>query len=495
MTSGSYGAWLAVALTATSVMSPARGLSQQAENAYLQAGRRITLAGSTIEIRDVAHPVSGVRIDVLNTQTGARTVAYTDDSGHFGVSVSPGRLLVSASKSGFAYAKETEAFNNGVILDPPAEDIVTVEILLQRSGSIAGVVVGDDGAALSDVPVFALDVDESKRVIEPRPGVNRIPMNRTDSYGRYRLAALPLGEYLVVAFSTTNADGATPTRSLEEIDEVLKQLGSGLRPPVLPRSRVTTAPLYAPGTPYRSQAARLNLSWQSPNVGVDIAMRALPVVALSGRVVGLPYAPDQEVDLSVDPEDHVGGMGFATGLPRLSISTSDGVFRYDNVVAGRYSIYARVRSSTMPFPLYGAAMFTVDAHDIDEALLPVGPGPMVSGQLRIPESSHSAELASNPVKIVLTPSQSGITGTSGRTQVGAVFAKRVTAMATEDGSFQLGPMPPGVYRVSVEGVLRESLSWEVVAVRLADGTALSSNELRLTTENKTLVVIGAAKNQ
>lgn len=225
-----------------------------------------------------------------------------------------------------------------------------VRLALRRTGAIEGRVTDEAGE-----PVVGIDVRAVALVdIAGRRQLASGPITRTDDRGRYRVAGLLPGTYLVMVPSlqasvTTYATVASihgyseaqfasqaPARArsmtvpiLDADDGLRVVIGRGpVPPPPVDGQRFGYAATFHPGTPHPDQATRIELS--GADAVADIQLQPVPTGSLRGRVEG----PGQMANLFVRLVTHPDlGLGLETATARTHV---DGTFAFANVPAGEY---------------------------------------------------------------------------------------------------------------------------------------------------------------
>jgi hypothetical protein len=290
----------------------------------------LVLLGGTGTVRGVVLDADGVPVAGA-VVGGGLTLATTDASGQFTLTDVPiGQRTITAldqvrQVTGSATAN----------LARPGEE-VTVQIILEARGTIAGRVFEADGAT----PVPGLRV-------ALLGGRNLIAV--TDEQGGYRFADIPLGSYTVSAFRPDFSDGNLVDTKLVFKDEV-RQANVTFRG----TGRVTGIVLNATGT--TPLAATVGLSELKVKTG--LLRPPENTNCFSNITVG-----DQVVEL---PQCVTVGIGFE--LVRLTRQgpndPSAGTFAFENVLVGGFTLEAGnafngVTTVSRTIPAHGATTHVV----------------------------------------------------------------------------------------------------------------------------------------
>ncbi|MBK8286633.1 MAG: carboxypeptidase regulatory-like domain-containing protein [Ahniella sp.] len=242
-----------------------------------------------------------------------------------------------------------------------AGDTAVADVMMEETGSIAGQILSADGTPLVDAYVD----------IAPLPGFqSAIRGTRTDTFGRYRLVDVPLGNFQVRAEDeSSNAQGngqATVVVDGESIVDIT------LRPFGLLRVQVNYARGIAAGNasvsvaPFASGLADTNgrINLQAPE-GTHIVRATHPDslhAELAGTTTAVIATPGQQVDVLVTlgsagqvfgtivrPDGTTLAEGFPYTVRRLSGGSSEsrsahtsntGAFRQNGLPLGQYLLTA-----------------------------------------------------------------------------------------------------------------------------------------------------------
>jgi hypothetical protein len=292
-----------------------------------------------------------------------------------------------------------------------AGEKLDISIALHRGAVISGTLRDETGAPVPGVNVVAIDL----RVVAANPAASVPDGVMTDDRGMYRIYGLPPSEYVIVAAPAPPGSGETGARPAAELDALFATLtdrqsrAPASQLPPLPRARsaVGYSPVFYPGTPMYSDAARVRVAAGDEKTGVSFTVTHVPVASVEGVVTG--ETPNLAATiLFVIPDgprlsSFPGTMGITSVPPNAR-----GEFRYGNLPPGRYRIVARARKGppdpNAPAPpaatglrggsppasvkveavgdmLYGVADIEVRGQDIGGVTIPMQLGGFLSGKL------------------------------------------------------------------------------------------------------------------
>ena len=152
-----------------------------------------SLSGIVVENR-TGRPLARTQVNVepiSGTSTDGVMHSITDSAGHFLFpNLTAGSFHVIARRKDFVQGRYGQRG-----WDLPATPVVlgendnhAIEIRLQRPGSISGEIYDENRIGLSECPVYAFRLDKRIRVVAS---------GETDDRGRYRIAGLQPGQYLI----------------------------------------------------------------------------------------------------------------------------------------------------------------------------------------------------------------------------------------------------------------------------------------------------------
>lgn len=155
-----------------------------------------------------------------------------------------------------------------------ADQTAVAEVSAQRGAAVSGHVVWDDGTPVSQVILIAEPPGKETKIppefamLVGMSAMNGASGMITDDQGRFRLAGLEPGEYLLKASLSTGAQVGFSGGAM--------QLNSMMN--------ATPMVLYAPDTVHRGQAKAVKLTKGEERTGEDITVRLGGMHSVSGRI-------------------------------------------------------------------------------------------------------------------------------------------------------------------------------------------------------------------
>lgn len=399
------------------------------------------------------------------------------------------------------------------------ERVGDVKIRLTRPAVIAGTVVDEGGD-----PAVGLTVQIMLRDPRGALGLGSAYDTRTDDRGSYRFGNVTPGEYLVVVpqkrttVPTAVMDGmmqgmvsGAPSPAMFDVmsagigineggtrvgDVSIGSSWSGAPPPDANGKLIVYPTLYYPTALTAAQAASITVKSAEERNGVDLQLRLVPAVTVTGTVTG-PSGPAASVGIRLIPAD-----GSRSSIVREldtagALTRSDGTFTMHGVPAGQY--IARVvkegrtplgpeaaanplmqmmmGGNQTPTPaLFGQTPLVVGTTDVTGVAIALGTGVKVSGRIEFegvapkpmtPQGQLQASVALQPLE-----------GTPMMSMRGG------PARPTADGTFTSGGYPAGNYRLTVTA----SPAWIVKSI-MTGGRDLAQAPLELKDVDVSDVVI------
>ena len=383
-----------------------------------------------------------VRLQGGAFQPGQLPVNYsesTDSGGKFSFEeIAPGRYTLSAEKAGFVTARYGARSNSaaGTQLNLAAgTELKDLIIKMTPQGVIAGKVLDQDGDPVvsAQVQVMRYSYVRSRKQLQPTGGAN------TNDLGEYRIINLAPGHYYI---------NATERRIFTQAQE---RPG---RPGLVQEGSVTT---FYPNAVDATNAAPIEVAAGGEMRGIDIRLIQAKVYTVSGKAVVASGAPPQAI-VSFTRKDNNGNLSaFVNGGTQLR---PDGSFEFHNVIPGPYvlqflqSIGPNTGQQTN---LTGRVEVNVSDANIDGLVLPLGPGPEVTGTVRLEDGD---------ITTLLKPAQSAagrpVTGNPGVPQPGRLAFNLIvaeggpggasTAQVKEDGTFQFNGLGANKYQLNAGGL-------------------------------------------
>jgi hypothetical protein len=367
-----------------------------------------------------------------------------------------------ASKPGYsdgAYGRRRPAGPSQQLKLADGERIEDVVIRVWKFGAISGTVVDEAGEPLVNIGVRAFS-----RSMTMGGGYFAVGgAALTDDRGMYRIGSLTPGEYIV---GVVPRNGALPL-SLGLVSEIqsygpgsvmIPELsglvnrpgtpytirigdaayGVGFGTPVPPppsSSRTFVYPMaFYPAASTRSQASGIAIVSGEERSGVDLQLRPVPAVRVSGLVFG-PYGPI------------VTGLRLVTSDP--TVSDREGRFTFPAVPSGQYLL--RVRAGPRPSwdarPTEATSMFWADmplavgGADIADVSVVLQPGFRISGRFEFEGTGERpSPQRMQQVPIAIEPATPGLRG-----------PMSPPVRPDGEGRFTSAGLPPGRYFVRIGG--------------------------------------------
>ena len=477
-------ALIAVALVA------AGAVAQRDRSASGPAGTS-AISGVVVTDTSAPSPVRGAVVTLSGAELPAGRAIMADANGRFAFGELPaGRYTLTASKAPFitaAYGAKRPGAAGVPLTVAAGQRIDDVTIRLARGAVIAGVLRDGRGDMLPGANVAVLRLDQ--RAGDGSAVVAQSTM--TDDRGAYRFFGLMPGKYAVVSPRPSIA-GEMRRPAAQDVDAALADLQtrlarSGIVPAAPPRRpgeanpqrwpAVAMAPIFYPGTASAADVTTIAVSVGEERTGVDFAVSPVPTSSIEGVIVH-PEGSPASVQLVINPADSL--------LPLLAMLTPtlveapgpDGNFKYTSVPPGTYTIVAR-SSSGAPAPgpvmaggvgvgggagappvagtpgrtLWAMADVTVTGSDVAGVTLALQPAMRVIGRIAFDPSTLEppSDLTKLTVRLISTKSRGS--SAIGRTSLGTIPVP--PAAVRPDGTFEVGAVMPGSYRVSVMGAPAE----------------------------------------
>jgi hypothetical protein len=290
---------------------------------------------------DDDRPFAGAEISATtNGWDAVNDPALSDAQGRFTITGLPaGAYILSASRDdlgSFFYGQSPQpgivtSVNLSALL--PHQDIA---FRVSRPVTIAGVVHTSTGAPMSNAHVWAV----RRAWSNGKPSLQITDSSITDDLGRFRIARLSRGRYLVCA-TLPQAQPVLPVGFARFGDKP---------------NAVFTEACYP-----ESSKALLKLN-SGQKLDVDIVFRPAYPAVVSGRILNAEGVESISVQLSLDPAS-VGRNTLYT-----QADPSDHSFHIPNVLPGRYRLIAQAHSNGQPDRDLPSATVILDLADSDRAV-------------------------------------------------------------------------------------------------------------------------------
>jgi hypothetical protein len=307
-------------------------------------------------------PLEGVLVQLSGGRPGpaGRPQQLTDARGRFVFThlVQSSGYSISAAKLGYldgGYRRLPGLTATTSINLRDGEWLPRADVQLWKTASISGTVFDDQNDPVVGVPVRALMKVRVAGTARYAAG----PSTVTDDRGMYRLSGLSTGEYIVHVPSVqvtmpeapvtprppapSAASSASITSAAPDPDGVLRAEGGlGLyvgffATPPAGGGAAAYAMAYHPAARSMDTATPVLLAYGDQRQNVDVQLRLLPTVRVSGRVLGPPDAL-AKMPVRLLP---AGSEGLALGAEAaLTTTDAQGAFTFLRVPSGDYTLIA-----------------------------------------------------------------------------------------------------------------------------------------------------------
>jgi len=418
------------------VQSPASA-SKPADKApppCIVSGRVVTAAEGT--------PVASSRVALIPEHERRESQVYaavSDSSGQFTISGVPaGRYQFLATHTGYVdqHYQSTGDDTGAILALQAGQEVKDVLFRMTLAAVFTGRVNDEDGDPMALMQVVALrrptDEETDDRDDSRSTAQELVPAGfaQTDDRGQYRIFGLKAGEYYIRA-----VDDYEPMNHviIGSEWEVRRALGSQY------------APVYYPGVTQIGQAKLLVIS-PGEEAQVDLVLRRIKMVQISGRVIGADGKPATDAYLYLE-ELPAGDYGVATE------TDSKGEFRMKGVAPGGYLLHAQ-QHSTEEANYHASQKIEVGSDNIDSVVLALGRGVNFLGRLDVsgPGTTRFERMSINLI--------------SHGDQTGGAWAR-----VKKDGTFQLLDVPDATFSFSMNG---PEEGWYVRSVRLGTSDLLAN---------------------
>ena len=422
----------------------------------IDAGTGRPAAGAVVTISGPPPQLSGVQISTPRI--------LTSSDGRFVFrGLRRGNYSITASKPGYAggaYGRTRPGGGTSTLPLSDAERVGDVVLRIWKNAAISGTVVDEAGE-----PQIRVGVRAYRRTLAAgRPRFIPSGISFTDDRGMYRIPSLLPGDYVIstsarygsVPLSVLSGAGAPPgsmqAQMVSElgllpggsaststgyltINNAAVVMGSGTpTPPAPTNTRTVIYPqVFHPTSPAGELSAMIKLRPGEEHLSADLQITPVPVVRVSGTVVGLER-PVMQAHLRLVAS--TGGEVLLEIEPPATITNPDGSFTFPVVPSGTYNLrlWRLVGGpGTTPSLQWINHLVNVGDQDIDNLVLSASPGLTLSGRI---EFEGNTPPPTGAVQILIENADA-VTG--GAPQ---------TARSSGDG-FSSPPLAPGRYFIRV----------------------------------------------
>jgi hypothetical protein len=392
--------------------------------------------------------------------------ATTDAEGHFTMSgLQPGRYFFSAMQSGYVGQRISGGGANGrVLVVAPDQHTSDLVIELIPGANISGHIKNSDGQPLPNVSVECVKYSANQKQLHTITAPSF-----TNAAGEYKLTSLPPGRYYLRAIPPApvlkdppSGNVAAPTAKPAVNSSAEKAPDAGKKPAkAKEKDQQAFAPTYYPNTTDVAGAAAMTVRPGEDLTSVDIALTPVHAVTVSGKVV-IAGASGGYAGASVTLINND-----ASSSQREATADAKGNFEIRGVPSGDYVLVARIESVQQHDKgFWGQHPLHVADNDV-RVSVPVGPGIVVSGRVRVDEKSN-VELTSISASLQA----------EGNASVTALMPDVNPIMLKADGTFSFPDVPEGAYMLEFNSLpagyyLKSAASVDV----LETGIAVAHNQV------------------
>jgi protocatechuate 3,4-dioxygenase beta subunit len=434
--------------------------------AVARGSRAGSIAGVVVDDR-TNEPLGRATVTLRVDGEPSRTT-HTDERGAFQFTRLPtGTVRLTASRPGYLRQEHaaTRMGGAGIAIVIVGERRLEQPLRLVRGAEVAGRVVDADGSPVPDVLVHALTLrrQHGEQVLDLAEHSGRTAAE-TDANGRYRIAGLAPGDYLVAVAPGSAA--STPARATTEaLLRWARARASGAaasaEPPLEAEEGHTTT--FHPSALRPIDATTLSVGSGDIRSGVDIAMRRVPMFAVFGQVVLPAGRPPRRASVVVVPSGlyvpstsvlTIGsGNSASLGGAAWVTPSASGDFRVGRLPGGTYRLIATSVDESSGAVLWAARDVGFPGGDLAPLAITLQPGPTVRGTVSLEESGSQIDLAGVRVRLrgIPLPSTGGVAVTPPAVAVDA------------HGAFAFAGVFPGRYAVEADGLPPAAALRSVVA--------------------------------
>jgi hypothetical protein len=365
-------------------------------------------------------PIAGAFVTIGSSVRGVVPTPSrlaTDGQGRFVFARLPaGTYSVSAAKLGYGLGRYGQIDPGATAPGRPirlaeGQWFADARIVIWRPGAISGTITDEAGEPVVGTPVRVL----AQVMIAGRQQLAAGSAARTDDRGRYRIAGLAKGRYVVMVPSVQAAVPADAAAQLDDpaitIDPANRLIVGGYVTPPPPSRAGWVYPItFFPAVRTIADATSIDLDHGEDRANIDVQLAPVRSVSVSGLVQGPAGAEPGGMTLRLLPAgSETLGFGSETAT---ALVAPNGAFTLLNVPAGTYAIVVsrstmeyRTGEGIVTYPSSTVAMPRPPGHVADSGFSTVGPagGPRFA-------FSHEAGTREYSARMTLTVGDQELTG-------------------------------------------------------------------------------------
>lgn len=348
-------------------------------------------------------PLAGVHVSLVSMGVGTNLPepddaygAISDTAGHYSIgNIRPGTYVLNPKHAGYVYVRDKDIAATPTITLKAGEQNVSYRIVMTPETTISGRVIDEFGDPVQGAAVRAV------AVTDPPPYGLWSMSAETDDRGEYSISGTP-GKYYIEASVHPLRDSGQPE---------IRTDGS---------STSAYATTYYPGSLAKERAKVVETAAAQELTGIDIHVAHRKSLKISGVVTGTPAAgkaAQATVTIRVRHDN--------SEADDETEAAADGSFVFANLAPSEYRL-----SASYPGLLSPIVTVTVENEDAN-VTLPLTAGEDMAGTLKVEgDTPGSWTIRLTPVDYDGSPTKGG--------------------QVAPDGSFVIGGIVPGIFRLEVD---------------------------------------------
>lgn len=375
------------------------------------SAQQASLEGITVDAV-TQQPLAGVHVSLVSMGVGTNLPepddaygAISDAAGHYAVgNIRPGAYVLSPKHAGYVYVRESDIAATPTITLKAGEQNAGYRIVMTPEAMIAGRVIDEFGDPVQGVSVRA------EAAADPAPhGLWMI--NETDDRGDYRLSGIPGKYYIEASVPPLQNSGSAEIRTD----------GS---------STTAYATTYYPGALAKERGKVVETTAGQELTGIDIHVAHRKSLKISGVVTGTHAGNGAHATVTILVR-HDGAEAADN-----TDAAADGNFVFAGLAPAEYYLYAEFPSGVSGVDPLQSPIIKVTVETEDAAVtLPLTAGEEIAGTLKIEGDPPGVSRGTRTVR--LTPVEFGGMPTKG-------------GQVAPDGSFVIGRIIPGIFRLEID---------------------------------------------